>query len=195
VRSPDLHLLKAFLRHPTGIGAILPSSAALARMMVAELGLETATAVAEIGPGTGPFTRELLRLLPADCRFFTVERDATIHAEFTRRFPGVRAHCRCAGELPAILHEEGIEGVDALVSGLPWAAFPAALQDEILTAIMGALRPGGRFVTFAYLQGLALPAGRRFRQRLEGHFPEVGTSPVVWRNVPPALVYRCRKGA
>jgi phospholipid N-methyltransferase len=192
---PDLHLFKAFLRHPTGIGAILPSSAALARMMVAELELPQATAVAEIGPGTGPFTRELLRLLPPDCHFFTVERDAKIHAEFTSRFPEVRAHCRCAGELADILREEGIDGVDALVSGLPWAAFPATLQTEIMTAIVAALRPGGRFVTFAYLQGLPLPAGRRFRRCLEQHFREVRTSPVVWRNVPPALVYRCRKDA
>jgi phospholipid N-methyltransferase len=189
----DLHLLKAFLRNPTRIGAILPSSPALARMMVADIGLDAATGVAEIGPGTGPFTAELLRILPADCHFFTIERDAKIHDEFSRRFPAVRSHCRCASELPDILHEEGIDGVDVMISGLPWAAFPATLQTEILGAVVAAMRPGGRFATFAYLQGLMLPAGRRFRQRLHEHFCEVRTSPVVWRNVPPALVYRCRK--
>jgi phosphatidylethanolamine/phosphatidyl-N-methylethanolamine N-methyltransferase len=80
-----------------------------------------------------------------------------------------------------------------MISGLPWAAFPLALQEEVLDAVVAALRPGGRFTTFAYLQGTLLPAGRRFRRRLDEHFCEVRRSPVVWRNFPPAFVYRCRK--
>lgn len=190
---PDLHLLKAFLRHPTGIGAVLPSSPALARMMVADLDLEHATAVAEIGPGTGPFTEALLQVLPPSCRFFAIERDPHIHAEFARRFPQVQAHCRCAGDLPAILREQGLDGVDAIISGLPWAAFGPELQHEILDAVVQGLRPNGRFATFAYLQGLALPAGRRFRRLLHAHFRAIRTSPTVWRNCPPAFVYRCHQ--
>ena len=55
------------------------------------------------------------------------------------------------------------------------------------------LSEGGYFATFAYLQGLMLPAGIRFRKLLNELFSEVTTSRVVWKNLPPALVYRCRK--
>ena len=55
------------------------------------------------------------------------------------------------------------------------------------------LKPGGQFVTFAYLQGLLLPAGRRFRAKLKRSFSDVTKSKIVWRNLPPAFVYRCRR--
>jgi phosphatidylethanolamine/phosphatidyl-N-methylethanolamine N-methyltransferase len=35
-----------------------------------------------------------------------------------------------------------------------------------------------------------LPAGRRFRRTLEQRFERVEARPIVWRNAPPALVYR-----
>ena len=55
------------------------------------------------------------------------------------------------------------------------------------------LRPGGQFVTFAYHAGTLLPAGRRFKKLLPRYFSSVEKSPTVWRNAPPAFVYRCRR--
>jgi phosphatidylethanolamine/phosphatidyl-N-methylethanolamine N-methyltransferase len=40
---------------------------------------------------------------------------------------------------------------------------------------------------------MALGAARRFRQTLRGAFDEVLVSATVWRNVPPAFVYVCRR--
>jgi phospholipid N-methyltransferase len=56
------------------------------------------------------------------------------------------------------------------------------------------LRPGGRFATFAYVHGTPFPGGIRFRRMLRERFAKVSLSPVVWRNLPPAFVYRCEKG-
>ncbi len=52
---------------------------------------------------------------------------------------------------------------------------------------------GGVFVTFAYLQGLVLPSGKKFKHNLKKYFSHVERSEVVWGNVPPAIVYRCLK--
>jgi phospholipid N-methyltransferase len=93
----------------------------------------------------------------------------------------------------AICNERGIDQVDAIVCGLPWSIFSPALQTELLEATLSVLRPGGQFTTFAYLQGLMLPTGRRFRDRLHECFSSVERSPTVWRNFPPAFVYRCRR--
>ena len=59
--------------------------------------------------------------------------------------------------------------------------------------MMAVLRPGGQFATFAYLQGLLLPAARRFRANLGRSFSQVERSPTAWTNLPPAFVYRCRR--
>jgi phospholipid N-methyltransferase len=75
------------------------------------------------------------------------------------------------------------------VSGLPWAAFPEALQDQLLDTIADVLRPGGRLVTFAYLQGVLLPAGAKFKRKLKQRFRRVSTTRTVWLNLPPAFVY------
>lgn len=46
----------------------------------------------------------------------------------------------------------------------------ASRSNQILELMFSALRPGGQFAMFAYLQGLALPAGRRFLSAIEGTF-------------------------
>ena len=83
--------------------------------------------------------------------------------------------------------------VDLVVSGLPWAVFSDSEQTELLDTTIELMADGGHFATFAYLQGLLLPAGRRFRHKLDARFREVQTSQTVWRNVPPAVVYCCQR--
>jgi phospholipid N-methyltransferase len=38
-----------------------------------------------------------------------------------------------------------------------------------------------------------MPGGRRFRRLLEANFSRVIATEIVWRNLPPAFVYRCEK--
>ena len=63
-----------------------------------------------------------------------------------------------ASDLPRLLKQNGKTHADVILSGLPWASFPNGLQDEILNAILASLPEGGSFATFAYLQGILLPA-------------------------------------
>ena len=185
-------LFRRFLQNPTQIGALCPSSPALCRTITSDIGLENATTVVELGPGTGVITREILRRLSPETTFLAIELDKALCMDLRRNFPELRLCNDSAARLEAILQEEQLERIDVIVSGLPWAIFPETLQQEILENVLASLRPGGCFTTFAYLQGLMLPAGRRFRKRLCEIFDKVETTPVVWRNLPPAFVYRCR---
>jgi phospholipid N-methyltransferase len=185
--------LREFVRRPSQIGAVAPSSDHLALAMVEELDWETARVVVECGPGTGAFTRRILERLRPDARFFAVEVNEHCARALQRRHPDVAVHRACVSDLPAICEGAGLPGVDVVVSGLPWAAFGEEGQARFLGAIHEALAPGGRFATFAYSHAARLPAGQRFRRLLTGTFAEVERSPIVWRNLPPAFVYRCRK--
>ena len=97
----------------------------------------------------------------------------------------------CVTKVAELCEKEGVSSVEVILSGLPWASFPKELQDRCLEAMFSVLPPGGRFATFAYLQGLMLPAGKRFRKLLDEHFSSVEISPTAWKNLPPAFVYRC----
>ena len=185
-------LLKQFLRHPLQVGAIAPSGPALCRELVSWLD-DRRGAVAELGPGTGVVTREILRTQTPGSRFFAVELDKDICSALQNDLPDLKLYNADACQLPELCRLEKIEKLDAVVSGLPWAAFPSELQHAILSAITGSLKTGGKFSTFAYLQGMVLPAGKRFRHLLEEYFSQVDVSEVVWNNLPPAVVYRCIK--
>lgn len=53
--------LANWFRHPIETGALAPSSQQLATAMCDTMFLGDGSVVVELGPGTGPFTREILR--------------------------------------------------------------------------------------------------------------------------------------
>lgn len=178
---------------PADIGAVAPSSKALTREMIAGLDPQTTRAVVEFGPGTGAFSQALLQVLPTGCKFVMIERNAEFAALLRSRFPGHCLHWDDVRNVRAVCDREKIDLVDCIISGLPWASFPDAMQNECLDAMMTVLRPGGRFSTFAY-EGLAmLPPARKFRNKLHRYFREVRQSPTVLANLPPAFVYHCKR--
>jgi phospholipid N-methyltransferase len=155
--------------------------------------LSNARVVLECGPGTGSFTEEILRRRGDGCRYVGIEVNPALGRLFRERYPGLRLYETTVEKVARVCEEEGISEVDCIVSGLPWASFSEAHQTELLEAMVSVLKPGGQFATFAYLQGLLLPAGIRFRRRLRRYFGEVSASRIVWLNFPPAFVYRCRR--
>jgi phospholipid N-methyltransferase len=188
-----LVFLGRFLRKPWRVGSIAPSSRALAALMTDDMGLETARTVVELGPGTGVFTRAICERVASDTLVMAVEIDPHLVALLRPRFPRVRIVNDSAEHLDRLLAEAGRIEADAILSGLPWASFPGGLQRALLAAVVGVLRPGGLFATFAYPHASWLPPGRGFRRLLKGSFATVETTRVVWPNLPPAFVYRCRR--
>jgi len=186
--------LRGFLAGPLATGAIAPSSRALAELITDEARLEQARVVVEFGPGTGVVTEQILAKLPAGATFFAMEVNGSFVEATRGRCPGARVIHDSAVNVQGYLHETGVISCDCIVCGLPWAAFPEGLQDDLLGVIEECLSPGGRFLTYAYLQGLLLPAGQRFKKKLHERFPVVRKTPTVWGNLPPAFVYVGDKG-
>jgi phospholipid N-methyltransferase len=178
---------------PRAVGAIAPSSRALAEAMVAPIDFAQAGAIVELGPGTGSITAAIARRLNDRTRYLGIEISEGFCRTLKRRFPGLDFVNGSAEDLQSILIASGIDAVDTVICGLPWASLPTELQTRILAGVVDSLRPGGVFVTFAYLQGLLLPAARALRRRLRREFAIVETTRIVWGNLPPAFAYVCRK--
>ena len=185
--------IKQLLAKPGSTGAILPSSDDLARRMVEFAAPGPQAVIAEFGPGTGVVTKVILdSLLPEQC-FFAIEVNEDFAEALRKRFRNLHLHVGCASDVAACCAKENVDHVDCVISGLPWAIFPDELQDKILGGMIDVMPKGGVFITFAYLQGLVMPAGRKFKQNLKKYFSHVENSGVVWKNVPPAIIYRCYK--
>lgn len=185
--------LREFLRAPHKIGAIAPSSQALAGQIVQLANASESSVIVEYGAGTGVFTEEILRRKKPDASFLAIESNPALVQILRQRFPQLIILENSVEETPRLLQQFQFAHADTIISGLPWSSFSEELQNRILEATLQALRPGGVFATFAYLTGLPLPAGVRFRRKIKKLFSEVSISPVIWQNLPPAIIYRCIK--
>lgn len=156
--------------------------------------LKSAETIVEFGPGTGVFTEMIMAKKRADARFAAIEINPEFAAATRARCPGAQVFDGSAARLPELLDELGVSRCDSIVCGLPWASFRSSLQDELLGTIHECLAPGGVFLTLAYPLGLMFPAGQRFQRKLRTTFTRVETTRTVWRNLPPAFVYRAQAG-
>lgn len=183
-----LRFLGAFVREPLTIGAVWPSSSALARKVVESCEITPGDTVVELGPGTGVFTELILQRLRSHGRFVAVEIHPS-NVQFLRhRFPGSEIVHDSAENLSFHL---GRQEADCIVSGLAWGNMLPPTQNRIFKAVLRSLAPGGQFVAFAYVHAAWLPTSLRFRKRLTRHFSRVAVTSVVWRNLPPAFVFQC----
>lgn len=187
------HFVTRAARNPGKVGAVAPSSPFLAREMAAVVPSSGSPVVVELGPGTGACSPAVERRMPTGGRHIAVEIDRGMVEYLRAKQPWLEVIHGDAADVGALLADAGIESVDAVVSGLPWSIFPAELQEKILSEVGSILADGGAFTTFAYVHALGLSGARGFRKRLGHAFDEVVTTRTIWRNVPPARTYVCRR--
>ena len=191
--------LAAAIRSPRDVGTLLPSGPELARRLAAVVsGAGPAgrpAVVVELGAGAGAVTGAIAQQADSDAVVIAVEKDPGLAARLRSRELGVRVVTADAATLPAILAAHGVDRADVIVSVLPWSLFGAQQQREFLAIFAAALQTDGVFTAAAYSHGYWTPAARRFRRELERVFGEVLPTRTMWRHLPPAMTYVCRRPA
>jgi phospholipid N-methyltransferase len=185
--------LAAALRNPATMGAVAPSSSQLAAQMAAVVPRVGEPVVVELGPGTGSVTTAIEHRLAGRGRHVAVEIDPVLAEHLRVEFPDVEVLVGDAAELERLLADHDVPVADAVLCGLPWSLISAGAQRAIVEATARALRPEGSFATLAYVHALPLSPARRFRALLGEVFDEVLRTRTVWRNLPPAVAYVCRR--
>lgn len=191
-------------------GAIAPSSRWLARAMVRQLRERAAPGplrIAEVGPGTGAFTREIARHMNGGDHLDVFDINEAFLARvavLVARDPAFRGREVALHQLDA-RHLQTMGHYDVLVSGLPFNNFEPSLVDAILGAYVLSVAPAGTISFFEYLGArrarklVSPPAKREELVALEavlGKYLAVHekSRDVVIRNLPPALVHHLRVG-
>lgn len=190
--NEHLLMLGRFMRSPRTVGAIAPSSRALAEELVKGLDLSGPTNIVELGPGTGVVTRAIAEHLGPDAHALAIDIEPAFVAAIAKRFPRVEAVCGSAADLPALLRARGMFPAAHVISGLPFASLSADITTAILDAVTTSLQPGGTFTTFQYLNGYPTPLARSFRRAMSERMGGKPSRRVVWRNLPPAFVLTWR---
>lgn len=188
----SISFLAQAIRDPMNIGAALPSSDELAELMVRVAKLEDAKVIVELGPGTGVFTKEILRVMGSKSDYFALEINRSFVDTLEETCPDATVYQDSAEEIGEYLRRHGHEKCDRVISGLPWTAFGVDLQRNLIDKIHDSLDDGGLFLTLAYFPLNHLPSGRAFFDELSSRFSGVEKTDVV-SNFPPAFVYVCVK--
>jgi phosphatidylethanolamine/phosphatidyl-N-methylethanolamine N-methyltransferase len=178
-----LSFFLAWLANPRRVGAIVPSSAALAEAMTADLWPASAPVI-ELGPGTGVFTHSIIaRGIPED-RLALIECGGDFVGRLQREFPRAHVYRMDATRLRHVELFDG-EHAGAVVSGVPLLLMPAKSVLALLDGAFAQLRPDGAFYQFTY--GRDAPIARSVLDRLSLKATRIGGT---LANVPPAVVYR-----
>lgn len=178
-----IRFIRAGLVKPRQVGALLPSGAALARLITSEIGPSTGK-VLELGPGTGVFTRALIDRGVHERDLTLVEANERFAPMLQRNFPEARL-LQCDAARLATSDLGSIGPVRAVVSGLPLLNMPLRKIFAIVGAAFGHLGAGGALYQFTY--GRSCPIPRPILDRLGLKAVVVGRA---FYNLPPATVYR-----
>lgn len=178
--------LARMLRHPRIVGAIAPSSEALAQAML-RASMPLLGPVLELGAGTGVFSRALLRAGLAPEALHVVERLPEFAAALRAQLPAVQVLELDAAELQPAQFDEP---PTLVVSGLPLRAMSETQVEAILRTVMAVSSEEVRIVQFSY--GLRCPVPSAVRSRLGLHAQRVCW---VAANLPPAFVWRLKRTA
>lgn len=175
----NFSFIAQFLRNPKEIGAILPSSPLLGKAMAAFAPKEDGKFVVELGPGTGPITKELLKAGLNPNNLVCLEQSEKMVKHLIGRFPHVEIIHGDACELASLLNNKAGK-VHAIVSSLPFKSIPDAIVYRIIDQMYECLEDNGTVIQFTYdLRKKKSPLLRRFHRT---------HTKIVLGNIPPARV-------
>lgn len=174
-------------------GSVIPSSRKLTKQILKEADIKNRKVIVEFGPGTGVFTKKILKEKSPEALYFAIELNEEFALLTQKKCKDAIVYNDTATNLAKYLEKHNVKECDCIISGLPFANFCDGLQEDILQAVKDNLSNDGVFVTFAYNVGLLRKAGKSFRKKLPKFFGHVKRSKTIWNNVPPAFIYNVKK--
>lgn len=172
-------LIKAFWHQPQTIGAILPSSQRLTRLMAAQISVENLGFIIEIGAGTGAITAALLEHGIHATQLIVIEQSVALAKHLRKQFPEVTVIEGDAANLRQLLPVE-VKQINAIVSSLPLRSLPDAQVDTILIELKNILAEHGKLIQYTYD---IFSKNDRYMRGFQ-----LVKSYSVWLNLPPAKV-------
>lgn len=181
--ADNLRFLRALISRPKNIGAVLPSSPALAEAIARQLDPAREGPVLELGPGTGVITAAILARGIVPQRLTAVEYDEEFAHHLALRFPRIHVIRGDAFDLTRTLGGTA-QPFAAVVSGLPLLNFPVAMRRRLIDGALSRLAEDAPLIQFSYGAHAPVEAPRGYA---------VTRAATIWANFPPARVWVYRR--
>lgn len=170
------------------VGAIAPSSKALAKAMIRDVRLKPGDIVLELGPGTGAFTGYIRQIIPQVTDYIGVERDGSFVKLLRERYPDMLFVNDSAENLERLFRQKGLKSPRLVVSGLPFANKKKSIRDQIINSLKAIIDKDTIFRTYLYVHSYFFTSSRRFREEMRVLFDHPPRGELILKNLPPAYV-------
>ena len=183
--NENIEFLQAFLKNPTKVGSIKPSSPELAMTMIDGIEPAADNVVIELGVGTGAITKFLQNIVPDERSYLGIELDTGLVKNLRKNFPDLNIICGNATETAAIHKRSGLGKVGYIVCCLPFVSLPSAVRSGVLAEVDKFMELGCEFRTLQYAHGYYLPSAVKFRALMRELYGKEKRSALIVKNVPP----------
>jgi len=185
-RNGALVFLSEFLKHPTQLGSIIPSSGFLKQRIVKNADVANAKVIVELGPGNGGTTQTILNAMRPDAKLLCIELNQGLFELVSEiDHAGFIAHHGDACDIESILQSYKLAMPDVVISGIPFSCMDRSTGASLIKKVHAILNPGGRFVAYQ-----VNPRVRKLNTFFDQSLMAVETE---WFNVPPLRVWRWLK--
>lgn len=187
VMRDKILFFSAFLKYPKEIGSLVPSSRFLRDEVLKNIDFKNARYIVEYGPGTGCITAEILKRARKDVRILCFEVNKKFCSYLRKNIKDERVAIinDSAENVKMHLKGGGIPKIDYVISGLPFTSLSQDKKYSIIEKTRSILKTNGKFVVFQFFLN-------DFKRYLNSYFSRISTK-FVPLNMPPCLVYVCRK--
>ncbi len=186
--NENIEFLQAFLKNPTKVGSIAPSSPELAHTMLEGIEPSPDNIILELGVGTGAITRFIRDIVSDDRSYIGIELDAALVRLLRKNFPEMNIVCGDATETSEIHKRSGLGKVGYIVCCLPFVSLPKDVRKGVLEEVNKFMKLGCEFRTLQYAHGYYLPSARKFREQMRERYGKEKRSSLVVKNVPPGYI-------
>lgn len=166
----------------------MPSSRFLVSRLLAPINFSKAKVIVEFGPGNGKITKEILKQLQPNAILISFEINENFYNSLLKindsRFKVIASS---AENVQEVLNNHGFEKADYIISSLPLTNIPRRISQSILENAYNALKANGMFIQYQYSLTYFKTLKGIFNGHLKLSFEAL--------NIPPAFVYRCKKGS
>ncbi len=175
-----LTVLKNFLKD-VSVGAVLPTSPVVVKRICSRIDFDKARVIVEYGPGTGAFSKFILRRMSPESKLILIETNPEF-CKILRRIDDPRVHVfqECAEDIERILEACGENAADYMISGIPFLILGNKLRDRILENTRDALSPQGKLLVYQ--------CSIFMKKCLRRHFRRVATDFTI-QNIPPLFIF------
>ncbi|MCX5894813.1 MAG: methyltransferase [Proteobacteria bacterium] len=179
-----LTYLKNFIRDKN-VASITPTSAFGVKKVCDKIDFKKRNVIIEYGPGTGVFSKYLLKKMSKDSKLILIELNKNFVNILHRiRDPRVNIFNDSAENVLNSIESAEELCADYIISGIPFSFLTPNSKNRILHNTYQALGNGGKFLVYQHSNHL--------KEHLKSHFDVVRIEH-EFRNIPPLCIYEAIK--